>query len=81
MENNLLTSDYLITLINTIKNPILISNQYLHYVREQQSYQLSIGMSPLERRKSAAAPKNMIRYPSYWFYGQNKPGNSQFFGL
>ena len=31
---------------------------------EQQSYQLSLDMSPLERRKSAAAPKNMIRYPS-----------------
>ena len=31
---------------------------------EQQSYQLSLDMSPLERRKSAAAPENMIRYPS-----------------
>ena len=31
---------------------------------EQQSYQLSLDMSSLERRKSAAAPKNMIRYPS-----------------
>ena len=31
---------------------------------EQQSYQLSIDMSPLERKKSAAAPENMIRYPS-----------------
>ena len=31
---------------------------------EQQSYQLSLDMYPLERRKSAAAPKNMIRYPS-----------------
>lgn len=31
---------------------------------EQQSYQLSLDMSSLARRKSAAAPKNMIRYPS-----------------
>ena len=31
---------------------------------EQQSYQLSLDMSSLERGKSAAAPKNMIRYPS-----------------
>ena len=31
---------------------------------EQQSYQLSLDMSPLESRKSAAAPENMIRYPS-----------------
>ena len=31
---------------------------------EQQSYQLSLDISPLERRKSAAAPENMIRYPS-----------------
>ena len=31
---------------------------------EQQSYQLSLDMYPLERRKSAAAPENMIRYPS-----------------
>ena len=31
---------------------------------EQQSYQLSLDMSSLERRKSAAAPENMIRYPS-----------------
>ena len=34
---------------------------------EQQSYQLSIDMTPLERRKSPAAPENIIRYPSHWF--------------
>ena len=31
---------------------------------EQQSYQLFLAMSPLERRRSAAAPENMVRFPS-----------------
>ena len=45
---------------------------------EQQSYQLSIDMSPLERRKSAAAPENMIGFEAIGFKAKM---NQEIFGL